>query len=136
MLYEFTITLLPHLYSKTAKEQKSLILGPLTEILAIYRVSAIFELTSTNNVHVHMMIDFKDHLHRNKFIDSLRPLKKGKIGRCSCSQLINQGKWENYMRKDLESTRLIIGDPIIKDSFNILCDPQYRFVFIDLLPIT
>lgn len=135
MLYEFTITLLPLTYSKSAKEQKALIHNKLIEILAIYKVSAVYELTSVNNVHVHMMIEFVDHKHRNKFIDSLRPLKKGIVGRCSCSQLIHQGKWEKYMAKDLESTREIIGDPIIKDSFNILCDPQYRFVFIEVRPL-
>lgn len=134
MKYEFTITLLPCTYIKSAQEQKALLHIKLCELLAIYQVSAVYELTSMNNVHVHMMIEFKDFKHKSKFIDSLRPLKKGIVGQCHCSQVMNEGKWSVYMAKDLQTTRELIGDPIIKDDFQILCDPAHRFVFIELTP--
>lgn len=127
MLYEFTITLVPFLYSRTAVEQKQAVDGRLKEILSRFQASGVYELTSVHNVHAHLMIDFKDHRHRDKFINQLRPLKKGVIGKCSCSQLVHQTKWEEYMRKDMQETRDLIGDPIIKDDFCCLCDPRYRF---------
>lgn len=123
MKYEFTVTLRPCMYKWTALEQKRAINNFVYDTLHKYPCSAVYELTGENNVHFHAMIELKDFKERDSFLNKWRPYNTI-YGKKTCTQLMHEDKWREYLKKDLEKTRQIIGDPIICDSFNVFANLQ------------
>lgn len=134
MLYEFTVTLVPHYCrQRSGRDQHVHASAELLSLFAEYlqkdpsfRVSVIAELHKSNDVHYHGLLELKDHIARDRFINRLRLRKI--FGRRSISQLIHYSTWCEYMNKDTKITRDIIGDPIVIDDFNVYSDVQYRFI--------
>jgi hypothetical protein len=129
MLYEFTITLRPALYRFTAQEQAERIRPILREVFKTARVkaSAVYELTRENNIHVHCLIDLRDHKHRDRLFNLLRP-HHATFGRKTCTQLVHYPEYVQYMRKDQDLTRNLINDCIVQDDYEVLgnlASPNY-----------
>lgn len=119
MKYELTITLKPQLYQFPPQKQFDLSSQILWHVLLEFvEVSAVAELTSTHNIHYHCVISLEDLRHKDRLLNRFRPYCKV-FGRSSCSQIMYEDSYINYMRKDLEKTKQIIKDPIVRDSFGI-----------------
>lgn len=119
MKYELTLTLKPCMYSLSALEQfritKDLLLG----VLQPYdEVSAIGELTSEHNVHYHCLIELPTILDKDKLLNRFRSLTKI-FGRKTCNQVMFDDSYRIYMKKDIEETKKIIGDPVIRDFYGV-----------------
>lgn len=126
MLYEFTITLRPRLYSMTPQEQYDYCYPILRTILGDYKCSCIAELSQENNVHFHAKIDLKDFRARDILLNKFR--KHHTIfGKKTCTQLINEPQYDEYMRKDMKKTGEIIKDYQVMDYFEIYgnMNPKY-----------
>lgn len=118
MLYELTLTIRPMMYRMEANEQYKFLYEHLRKILDKFKCSMIAELTSENNVHYHGKIELKDFQHRDSLFNKLRNYHKW-FGRKTCTQLVDEPKYDEYMRKDIQKTKLLIEHPIVMDSFNI-----------------
>lgn len=119
MEYEFTITLKPTLYRMSAKEQFRLTAPLVKQIIQGYKISIIAELTSANNIHYHAMVYLDNHKHRDQLINRVRSHHKT-LGKISCSQLVDQPKWIEYLRKNKDVTNTIIEDwPWVRDDYEI-----------------
>lgn len=129
MKYEYTQTLRPRLYDLSASEQFKIIKPIMWEILKPYAaVSLIAELTSTNNVHLHGIIELKDIQDRDKFINRIRPYSR-QLGKFTLNQVQYEESYIQYMNKDKKYTREILNtDPIIRDGYGIYGDfpPELR----------
>lgn len=118
MRYEITLTLKPMMYCHTAREQHSSTKKLLWELLEPYHeVSMICELTSMNNCHYHGLIELRDHQERDKLINRIRRFKQ--LGKFTINQVKYEQSYIEYMRKDMDKTRDIVGDPIVKDMFGL-----------------
>jgi len=104
-----------------AQDQKHIFVAILLKLFKNYKSSAVLELTKECNLHCHGLIEFCDHKHLNKFMNRCRLYNKD-IGRHPANQVIDYDRYTAYMRKSLEQTRLIIGDPIVSDYFCVLGD--------------
>lgn len=126
MLYELTLTLRPFLYNKTAQEQYDFMFPILRAILGQYKCSCIAELTQENNVHYHAKVELKNFVHRDKLLNQLRQYNKY-LGRKTCTQLMNEPLYDEYMRKDTAVTMLVITDPYLMDTFEVFgnLNPKY-----------
>lgn len=119
MRYEFTLTLKPALYRHSAKEQYRITSNIVHEIIGNYKVSVVAELTSQNNIHYHGIVELTDFAHRDAFINKIRQWHK-EMGRYSCSQLVDEPVWIEYMRKNTSKTDSVINKwPWVKDDFKI-----------------
>lgn len=132
MLYEITVTLRPQMYRLNPTEQLNATRRMLVDIFrrddpkAPYKVSLVAELTGENNIHFHGIVDLRDFKHRHCLINHFRPYHKT-LGKKSITQLVDYPKWVSYINKDIAQSRQLIGDPIVFDDLNVLCDAQYRF---------
>lgn len=125
MKYEFTITLRPRLYKYSPSLQYRMTKSLLAGIMLHYQASCVAELTGENNIHYHCMIELKDHKHRDSLLDKFRQYNDT-FGRKSCTQLMNEPKWREYMIKDYQTTFDIIGDtPVVQDTFEV-ADHLYK----------
>jgi len=123
VIYSFTITLKPNLFKEVAEEQYDRTYLVLTkELLSLSsEVTLVAELTRAANVHYHGMIRFnttKIDL-RKYFIDHFRKSKY--FGFVCIKQIDNLQGWQDYIKKDLKTTKQSIGrPPVLIDQFNIL----------------
>lgn len=113
------------MYSMSAMDQYRITLPFMLEVLQGYSSSCVAELTSANNVHYHATVELDSFASRDKFINRTR--RYTQFGKRSVTALANELKWSIYLNKDIASTRLILGNPVVKDSLIYFCDPQYRF---------
>lgn len=123
MKYELTITLRPQMYRFDAREQYVRTSVWLKQILYPYKVSIVAELTQVNNIHYHGIIDLKDLRHRDKFLNRFR----GSLvfGKMTCTQLIDEPKWIEYMKKNIHITWDILNIyPVLLDEFNCVEIPK------------
>jgi len=120
MLYEVTVTLRPMMYRLTAVEQFYQTMGFLTSIHDGYdKVSCIAELTQEHNIHYHILIDLGDSRRdKDKYLNRYRAYHKY-FGRKSCAQVRYEDSYKKYMVKDIEETKKIIKDPIVRDYFGL-----------------
>lgn len=123
MKYEFTITLKPQMYRYSAKEQFDKTRQYLNDKFVGYCVSCVAELTQDHNVHYHAMIELKDMTMKDKFLNQFRG--SATWGRKTCTQIVHERKWEEYLKKDITKTREVLGYPIVCDNFEILEKPIY-----------
>lgn len=119
MKYELTLTLKPQLYQHPPQEQYRLAHHYLQDILQLYEVSLVAELTQDHNIHFHGIIELDSIQSKDKFLNKFRGCRSKFFGRKTCSQLLFEESYIKYMRKDLEKTRVIISDPIVRDSFGV-----------------
>lgn len=118
MKYEITLTLRPYIYKEVPQHQFKIAVKMLEEILPLYQVSLVAELTQENNVHFHGIIELSDLIERNKFLNRFRRFHK-LFGKKTVNQVKFEDSYIKYMKKDIENTKLIIPDPIVRDSFGI-----------------
>jgi len=118
MKYEFTLTLRPMLYDKKPDEQFKYVHDNLWFLLAPYKASCVAELTQELNVHFHGIIELRDILEKNEFLNRFRHFNK-MFGRKTCSQLMYEDTYRKYMKKSIEETKKILLDPIIRDDFAV-----------------
>lgn len=124
MLYEFTVTLRPRWYSYPAHYQYANTAPLLKSLCSGYQCSFVAELTGENNVHYHGLIEIPSSGSRNQLLDRFRKYHNT-FGRKSCTQVVNEPKYREYMQKDVSSTMSIIRDsPWVMDNFKI---QQQRF---------
>lgn len=119
MKYEICLTIKPLWYRLPPPEQFELALKYLNSILEGYEVSLVAELTQEHNVHFHGILELKDHTAKDRFLNKFRGCKSSFFGKKSCSQLMFEDSYKKYMKKDLELTKQIIRDPIVRDDFGI-----------------
>lgn len=125
MQYELTVTLRPAMYKYSAEEQFEKSKPWMVTILLNYQVSCVAELTQSNNVHYHAIIELKDHIERDKLINKIRQYKM--LGKISCSQLINNTKWIAYLQKDYSQTMKIIKThPDVRDYYGIFGHKEFN----------
>lgn len=132
MRYELTVTSHPRLYDRDASTQFSIMKENFIQIMRPHKgspgflFSAVAELNGNNDVHIHAIVELNDLVARNRLLNRFRSKDyKFIFGRKTCTQLINEPVWIDYMRKDLKKTREIIGiSPIIKDELSLLHDHQ------------
>lgn len=126
MLYELTVTLRPQLYRHTAKEQFNATRHAIEDILRSSTRSqlrpkgfftAIAELTGENNVHYHCLVDLEDLEAKDNLLNRFRGWMKI-FGRKTCSQVLYEDSYKNYMQKDLQSSWKVIGCPVIRDDYD------------------
>lgn len=124
MLYEVTLTLRPRLYKLSPEEQHLLVSGILDQLLVPYECSMICELTKENNVHYHGLVELRDLVHRNRFLNHFRKFNTI-FGKKTCEQVMYYQSYVDYMKKDIKNTEQIIHYPIVKDHYGIF---SVRFV--------
>lgn len=112
------------MYQFKASEQFKMTCDAICSVLIGYQASAIAELTGEHNVHYHCMVEIKDILDKDKFLNRFRKYTK-LLGRKTCTQVVYEDSYRKYMKKDLEETRLILHDPILRDSFGIFAMAQF-----------
>lgn len=118
MKYEVTITLKPLMYQYTPREQHDRCKNILFDIFEPFQVSCTAELTKEHNVHYHSIVELADLQHKDRFLNRFR--KHCKIfGKKSCSPVMWEDSLRDYIKKDIDITREITGDPIIRDSFGV-----------------
>lgn len=116
-----TITLKPLMYKKTFEEQDS-ILRPL--ILGMFKnckLTLVWELTKTYNIHYHGMIQVPMHLCNDplKYIfDRLRSCSK--IGKCEVNQVVNYDLWISYLNKDIKMNEALGYYTKVIDEYDVL----------------
>lgn len=131
MLYEITLTLRPQMYrhdSKVQYEQTKALLDDVFNRGSLKdpsRCSIIAELTQEDNIHYHGIVDLKDFQARHRLIERIRRHNKV-FGKKTLSQIVNYPTWVAYINKAKTVTRGIIGDPVVYDDHNVLCDEQFR----------
>lgn len=123
MKYELTITLKPTMYQFNPKEQLRLTKDKLLNIFypnnkQEYMVSCVAELTQEHNVHYHCIIELQDIQAKDRLLNKFRSLTKI-FGKKSCTQVQYEDSYKQYLIKDLEKTRSLIGDPIICDYYGV-----------------
>lgn len=118
-LHELTCTLRPILYAKTPKQQFEITSIYMKQILAPYRYSGIAELTKEHNVHYHCVVDITDLAEKDKLLNRFRQFNKF-LGRKTLEMVRYEESYMSYMIKDYQITSKIIGDPILKDDYNII----------------
>lgn len=119
MKYEVTLTLKPQWYQFPPQEQFRKALPYLEDILKPYEVSMVAELTGEHNVHFHGILELKDLMEKNTFLNKFRGSRSKLFGRKTCSQVKFEDSYKKYMKKNLEETKQIIRDPIVKDFFGV-----------------
>jgi hypothetical protein len=118
MKYELTITLKPMLYQFSAMKQFELTKEVLLAILEPFNVTAVAELTGEHNVHYHCVVSLDDIHHKNRLMNRFRGHTRT-FGRKSCTQVMYEESYKKYIRKSLDETKEILGDPIIRDYFSV-----------------
>lgn len=127
MKYEFTQTLRPMMYKHSAQEQFNITVPLLWEAFRGLKCSCVAELTTENNIHYHAMIELKDHVQRDMFINRLRRYNT-KLGRRTVDQIEHEPEYILYMRKDCDETEKIIKTSHVQDDFQILGNLNAKFV--------
>jgi hypothetical protein len=122
MLYEVTVTLKPAMYRKTCREQFLQTASLMIDAFKGFKSSGMAELTKEHNIHYHCMVELKDHMERDQLLNRFR--KSAMIrcfGRKSCSQVVNEPKYRDYMVKDYRETFELLGciNPLIFDDLDI-----------------
>lgn len=129
MFHELTITLLPHLYTMTVKQQFDLMAPYVKQILQGWMHTTVAELTLDENVHFHSIVQLDDSSHeagladRSKLLDKIRPYKKRYIGRCRCVPVRYEESWKSYITEDIIKTQRLISDPVVQDDFKCVVKP-------------
>lgn len=129
MFHELTITLLPHLYSMTVKQQFELMAPYVKQILQGWSHTTIAELTLDENVHFHSIVQLDDksqagaEADRSKLIDRIRPFKKRYIGRTRCVPVWFEESWKTYITEDIKKTQRLITNPVVQDDFQLVYKP-------------
>lgn len=119
MRYELTLTLKPTCYRLSAKEQYRTTKDKVQDILKPFKVSGIVELTNKNNVHYHFMVELPSFQVRDDLINRIRKFYK-EFGIYTCTQLVNETKWIEYLRKSVSEMHDFFGEwPWLRDDFNI-----------------
>lgn len=116
--YELTLTLRPSMYRLNPQEQFDKCFPILRKLTDTYCISIIAELTQENNVHFHCLVNLKDFVHRDKFLNVFRKYNNI-FGRKTCTQLVDYYKWTKYMIKDVVQTSLIVTDPIVSNMHDL-----------------
>lgn len=86
--------------------------------MKMFRYTLVCELTQQNNIHYHGLVELKDLNERDDLLNRFR----GSLvfGRMTCSQIINEKKWEDYLVKSInETSALLKRAPILQDDFNL-----------------
>lgn len=129
MFHELTVTLLPHLYSLTVKQQFDLMAPFVKQILQGWSHTTIAELTECENVHFHSIVQLDDSSHagamadRSKLIDRIRPYKKRYIGRFNLLPVRYEETYKDYIVKDIKKTQRLITNPVVQDDFQLVYKP-------------
>jgi len=119
MKYELCLTIKPVWYRLLPQEQHNIAVRLLEEVHPEYQMSLVAELTGEHNVHYHGIVELADIPEKDLFLNKFRGALSKFFGRKTCSQLQFETSYKTYMRKDLDKTRLIIKDPIVRDSFGV-----------------
>jgi hypothetical protein len=134
--HEFTVTLKPYLYAKSAKLQFEHTSPLLLRILQGYKVTAIAELTKAHNIHFHAIVEIDGILEKDGLLNKLRGYKE--FGKHTCESVRYEESYEEYIKEDRIITEKIIKQSaILKDDYNIfklneqalvprLCAPAWR----------
>lgn len=123
MKHELTFTLKPYLYAKPAIEQFRMTKQDVLDILKPYKHTTVCELTSTNNVHYHSLLEFDGIVEKDKLLNRIRPYKQ--FGKPHCTAVQYEESYENYLMKDIVMTQKIINnDPLIKDDYKLRPIPK------------
>lgn len=121
MLYEVTLTLHPKLYSLCAASQFTQVRSIIQSLInnrSIPNITAVAELTSIENIHIHCLVELKTLKDKTKFINALRKYRE--FGKRSISQIVNEPAYREYISKDLQVTHEVIDlCPIIADAHNV-----------------
>lgn len=120
--YELTVTLKPIHYKLTPYEQHYLATCAFNRMKMNQRSSGIAELTQTQNVHYHFIVEISNLEDKKDFCNLLR--KENKIfGRTELKLVKWETSYIEYMRKDITTTRYVLGvDPVVCDKFGIFCE--------------
>lgn len=119
MKHELTLTLKPYLYSKTARDQFRMTKDYVLDILKPYKHTTVCELTSTNNVHYHSLIDIEGIIARDILLNRIRPYKP--LGKPHLQQVQYEESYEKYLMKSIKDSTTILGEyAVIKDDWQLL----------------
>lgn len=120
MDYELTITLHPMMYRMKPENQHIVCMKYLPKILKKFHHCLIAELTEQNNIHYHGIVRLNNLKHRNQLINKFRSHTLV-FGRKNVKQLMDFGKWVEYIQKSLVDTYHIIEtSPIVNDDYLII----------------
>lgn len=118
MKHELTITLKPHLYTKTARDQFRLTKDYILDILKPYKHTTVCELTANNNVHYHSLLDIEGIVEKDILLNRIRPYKA--FGRLTCTAVQYVTSYEEYIMKSImDTTRVINEFAVIKDDYQL-----------------
>jgi len=133
--YAFTLTLNPRLFSKTPEEQFDATRSAIDSLtFSGARVTAIFELTNSFNVHYHGLVDFeyvKDRNYIKLLHDYFRKLPL--LGSQRCIKVVDdyQG-WVDYMFKELGRTSAdTMRFPIVRDDLQAVPEGRWKLYGIE-----
>lgn len=121
VLYEFTATLRPIWYKKSPEQQYDLVRKVFDKHLMPFDITAVVELTSVYNIHIHCALRLSPQEYR-KFTDVLRiPNVNALFGRSQLKQVQYDKSYYDYMKKDIVKTMKVIDRmPILADKLQVL----------------
>lgn len=132
VLYSFTVTLKPILYSLEANEQYDVTYSNLVRLLKNLNVciTMVSEYTKCFNIHFHGIIQFKtpNKNHMKQFYDLFR--KNKLFGFVNIRQIDDLENWIKYMKKDLHE--FTDRRPIIIDEFGEFLTGFEKYLCYDL----
>lgn len=130
MLYEVTLTLRPYWNTKSTVFLMATIRSGLATLAREYRMSAIMELHESGVPHVHALVKLENMKIKLTFCERIRTLKAGAqalFGRFSCSQVMYEQSYRQYMIKDLRQTFYLTGsEPVITDFHNLVPSDEFQ----------
>lgn len=130
--YELTVTLKPCMYKYSAIEQYRMTRESIKVIVGDYDSTIVAELTKTCNVHYHCLIGVPDNFSikdKEKVVNRIRNYNKT-LGRFTFEQVRYEESFKAYLKKAIEETEEIIGNPIVRDYFGILGIPETFDLFL------
>lgn len=127
MKHELTITLKPQLYMKTAREQFKMTKDFVLDILKPYKHTTVCELTKTNNVHYHSLIDIDGIIQRDILLNRIRPYKY--LGKPHLEAVQYEESYERYLVKDIiDTTKILNEHPLLKDDWLLHPSSSNKFI--------
>lgn len=122
MKHELTITLKPFCYVKTARQQFEMTKPMMLSLLKPYKHTTVCELTESNNIHYHTLIEIEGNIARDMLINRIRPYKA--FGKYTCRAVQWEQSYEDYLMKSIRNTTSILSyDPILKDDYGLRKEP-------------
>lgn len=125
--YAFTITLLPKFRKLSTKNQLHRTYEYILEFLAPHKVTMVYELTKSYDIHYHGIINFKKDILKDRSAELYwynKMRKSSTIGYTCLKVITDWNIWVDYLFKSHNEVKAIMTaqthlNPLLKDSHEL-----------------